>query len=298
MNKLSSGIAMIAAAAIAVSGSMLTAGAEEIKYEAPIDDVSAWVASTGDVQLDSDDSWMDARIEDGSLIVSQNDKVQWFPPYIKVKDPEKGLFEAAEGDILNIKASYVADESLENSWAHTWGMVITFAATEDGTMIDANINAAIAREGGVEISSQNNIFPGSVDTSIDLAAAVKEGRSEEAYESIYGEGGDPTVVAIRLYISTGQVAPGAELSISELSVEGAVDSSGSGMDTSETGDTGSVSSSASSAAGDEVRSENGASGGGASSQVGTGENVFPIIAITALAVVAGVTVAISRKKVK
>ena len=283
-------IALSMAASAAVMA--MTVSAAEVKFEAPLDDVSAWRASTGDVQLDSDDSWIDAVVDNGSLIVNMNDKAKTFYPYIKIADAQQGLFEAAEDDVLNLKANYVSDTSLDNSWAHTWGVVITFAAQHNGTNIEANINKAIGAAANIEVSGSNNIFPGTADVSINLADAVKEAVDKTAYDAIYGEGGDPTVVAIRLYISTGKYAPNAKLTISELSItDSEEENSGSVSNVvseNPTSSTAPVSSKAPSNSSTKT----------SSTQVDTGENIIPVIGIAALAAIAVSAGAVSRKKVK
>ena len=295
MRKITSIFVAIALTVSAAVMAMTTAYAAEAKWEAPLDDVSAWLASTGDVQLDSDDSWIDAVVDNGSLVINMNDKATAFYPYIKLADAQNGLFEADEADVFNLKANYVNDSSLDNAWAHTWGVVLTFAAQQNGMNIEANINKAIGAAANIEVSGQNNIFPGTADISINLADAVKEAVDETAYDAIYGEGGDPTVVAIRLYISTGKYAPNAKLTISELSVTDSASDGGS-----ESSSTASSESPSSTTSTTSTGSKASSTGGNktSSSQVGTGENFLPVIGIAALAVVATSAVVVSKKRSK
>ena len=296
MKKVISAIVAVAVTASIAAMSVVSSAAASVKWEAPIDDVSAWVGSTGDVALDSDECWLDGKVEDGALIVNENEKCKIFYPYFKVRNAESGLFEAEEGDMLNFDATLVADETAPNASMHNFGLILTFAAqNSEGANIEINVNKALAAtDSNIKIAESGNLLAGSVKASIDLEEAVKGAVSEEDYEAIYGEGGDGTVISARIYLTTGQYAPGTTVTLRELNV-----TTGGEPEVSSNGSTGGNTVTNSSKPDTTTNSSKGGTTTNSSKgQVSTGENILPIVGIAALAAIATSAVIITKKKVK
>lgn len=276
-----------------IIAAITTSSALDIKWKAPIDNIDAWVGSTGDIALDSDECWLDAKVENGALVVNENERCRVFYPYVKVKDSQKGLFEAEEGDALNFNATFDTDESSDNAQAHNFGLVLTFAAkNSDGINIDVNVNKAIAlADDDINISESGNLLAGTADVSIDLAAAVRRDTTKEDYETIYGENGDSTVIAVRLYIATGEYAPETKLTLRRLSITSGV--GGADSDTNE-----SFNSTASMISGGTSAESFNSSITTNSSvpQVDTGESIAPIFSVAVLAAAAIYTIAVTKKR--
>lgn len=292
------GTSAMAIILLAMCATTMTAFADEAKWEAPVDDISAWVGSTGDVILGSDGCWLDADVVDGALVVHQNENCKVFYPYFRVKDGVNGLFEAEEGDILNIDVTLEADKSVDNAANHNIAVSLTFAAIDEetGSNITVNIDKAIAEANpSINVAETGSLLAGDIKASVNLSEAVKQCTSKANWEAIFGDNGDPTCIAAAITITTGKYAPKTIVTLRELSI-----TSDRGDITSDTDASNSSSntSAASSANSEAVSSKSSTLASSSKNQVSTGESILPIVGTSALATISVFVIVALRKKSK
>ena len=296
MKKLISAVIAMAITA-AMSTFVMTASAETI-YTLPVDDIDVWQSSTegswGGALAES--TYMNGEASADGMKIWPTGEHPYGYPNARVEDTTgtTGIVTLTPDYYLNL------DIKFEGTDSDAWSMKFNFGAAATATVDDA-----IAKATGVELVNKH-VPAGEYKASIKISDLFKGAQKDDGSvcdeaqlnNAIFGEDGQPKLIGVTFVIygkDTSDV-----MTIREWTITTDAENS-SNVGSATTG--GSNSSTDNSSKGSSNASTTNSSKGGTTTnsskgQVSTGENVLPIIGVTALAVVATSAVVVSKKRSK
>ena len=286
MKKLMSAIAATAvAASLALSTTVASA---ETYYTAP-DDPSEWTTwFSGSPALSEITQVSAESTADGMRV--------WFPETAEEKFKIVSFLIANGAGITEIQPTdeLHIDVTLEGADKGTdirWTLQLAFNGAGTGNMY---MSKYIAAEAGYEANEYNQMPQGRYEVVIPIGEMIEQYDADNSttnYDKIWNSGADNTRLLTGLIV---QVAASDPVNNSDKDQALVIHdiSFGTAGSTASTASTGSTASTASTA------SKSSTTGGSSKTQVGTGENMLPIIGIAALAVVATSAVVVTKKRAK
>ena len=296
MKKIISAVVTLALAA-AMSTFVMTASADTM-YTLPVDDIEAWQSST-------DGSWSGALAEstymngeasaDGMKIWPTGQHPYGYPN-ARVEDTT-----GANGIVTLMPDYYLNfDIKFEGTDSDCWQMKFNF-----GAAATASVDPAIVKAAGVE-AVNNHIPAGEYKLSIKVSDLLKGAQKDngeiydddQLYDLIFGPDGQPKLIGVTFVIYGKDTSDALTIKNWTITTEAETGSGEGTASVASTASTASTTSTASTASTASTTSKSSTAGGSSKTQVGTGEDMLPIIGIAALAVVATSAVVVTKKRAK
>ena len=299
-------ISAIAATAIATSLAIsATVASAEAYYTAPSDPAEWGTWTVGSPKLDEATDISGEETADGALKI-------WFPETATATIPNaiinqgSGLVELVAGDKLHIDATLEGEPGATDM---RWFIEIAFngAGTDPARF---NIGKYIGEATGNPVLAANSykqLPSGTYNVVLDIAEVIKSYDKDNGtnnYDKIFGEGGNSWLTTININIATNDPKNNSDkdnsLIIREIAIGGedSFNDIETGTGTSSTSSTSSTAPTSSDNNTKPVSSKGNTTTNSSKGQVTTGENVLPIIGVTALAVVATSAVIVTKKRSK
>ena len=290
-------ISAIAATAIAASLALSTTVASaETYYTIPMDPAewSTWMVNFP--KLDETDDLSAEELPGGEGM-----KV-WFPDTATEQIPNfllnvgAGITEVTKGDDLHIDITLEGDDGAMDM---RWFVEIGFNGADIERMNISKYIAAATGNDKLQPNEYRQLPSGTYDVVLDMEELIKAYDADNDttnYDKIWNSGADNTrlLTTINFNVATSDPAKNSDkdnhLIIRDFSLgtDGSFEGTGNGG----TASTGSTASTAS------TGSKSSTTGSSSKTQVGTGENLLPVIGIAALAVVATSAVVVTKKRAK
>ena len=297
-------ISAIAATAIAASLALSTTVASaETYYTIPMDPAewSTWMVNNPKLDETADLSAEELPGGEGMKV--------WFPDTATVQIPNfllnvgAGITEVSNGDDLHIDVTL---DGPDGAWDARWNVEIAFNAAGTNRMQIAKYIAAATGNEKLKENTSSQLPSGTYNVVLDLEDLIKAYDADNDtnnYDKVFGDGGNRWLTTINFQMATNKPGENSDkdyaLTIRDFSLgtDGSFEGTGNGG-TASTGSTASTASTGSTASTASTGSKSSTTGSSSKTQVGTGENLLPVIGIAALAVVATSAVVVTKKRAK
>ncbi len=297
-------ISAIAATAIAASLALSTTVASaETYYTIPMDPAewSTWMVNNP--MLNETENLGAEETSEGMEV--------WFPDTATVQIPNfllnvgAGITEVTKGDDLHIDITLEGDDGAMDM---RWFVEIGFNGAGIERMNISKYIAAATGNDKLQPNDYGQLPSGTYDVVLDMEELIKAYDADNDttnYDKIWNSGADNTrlLTTINFNVATTDPAKNSDkdnhLIIRDFSLgtDGSFEGTGNGG-TASTGSTASTASTGSTASTASTGSKSSTTGSSSKTQVGTGENLLPVIGIAALAVVATSAVVVTKKRAK